>query len=251
MLLEHLTAITNATSIEELWRLHTAKMAEYGFDRLLYGFSHFLTESSLGDPRDFVLLSNHTPEYVGGYIKERRLFDAPMLKWALDNEGACSWSLISELMLKQHLTVREKRVLAFNLSHDVTTGYSISFKSIAARAKGAIGLTGSPGLTQAEVDVIWDEHGAHILLMNNVAHLKILNLPYRPSFRKTLTKRQKEIIQWAADGKTMQDTAYLMGLTTANFEKHLPLARIALHVDTTAQAILKASMQNEIYTLDY
>ena len=57
-------------------------------------------------------------------------------------------------MLKKHLTMREKCVLAFNLSHDVTTGYSISFKSIAAREKGAIGLTGSPGLTQAEIDGI-------------------------------------------------------------------------------------------------
>jgi LuxR family transcriptional regulator, quorum-sensing system regulator SdiA len=251
VLQEHLTAITNSGSIEELWRLHTAKMAEYGFDRLLYGFSYFLTESSLGDPRDFVLLSNHAPEYIDGYIKERHLFYAPMLKWALDNEGACSWALLSEVMIKENLTTREKRVLEFNLSHSVTTGYSISFKSISPRAKGAIALTGHPGLTQTEVDSIWDAHGAHILLMNNIAHLKILNLPYRPSFRKTLTKRQRETLQWAADGKTMQDTAFLMGLTTATVEKHLRLARIAMNVDTTAQAVMKASMQNEIYTLDY
>ena len=70
-------------------------------------------------------------------------------------------------------------------------------------------------------------------------------------FCKTLTKRQRETLQWAADGKTMQDTAFLMGLTTATVKKHLRLARIAMNVDTTAQAVIKATTNNEIYTLDY
>jgi LuxR family transcriptional regulator len=38
-----------------------------------------------------------------------------------------------------------------------------------------------------------------------------------------------------------------MGLTAATVEKHLRLAREALDVDTTAQAVLKASFQNQIF----
>ena len=52
------------------------------------------------------------------------------------------------------------------------------------------------------------------------------------------------------DGKTTQDAAEIMGLTPATVEKHLRLAREALDVETTAQAVLKASFQNQIFVLD-
>ena len=41
----------------------------------------------------------------------------------------------------------------------------------------------------------------------------------------------------------------LMGLTPATVEKHLRLARQALSVETTAQAVLKAAYQNQIFVL--
>jgi hypothetical protein len=42
----------------------------------------------------------------------------------------------------------------------------------------------------------------------------------------------------------------IMGLTSATVEKHLRLAREALAVDTTAQAVLKASFSNQMFVLD-
>jgi LuxR family transcriptional regulator len=85
--------------------------------------------------------------------------------------------------------------------------------------------------------------------MNNVAHLKILTLPYTAPGRG-LTRRQREALGWVGDGKTTQDIALLMGLTPATVEKHLRLAREALNVDTTAQAVLKAALQNQMFVLD-
>jgi LuxR family transcriptional regulator len=65
-----------------------------------------------------------------------------------------------------------------------------------------------------------------------------------------LTKRQREALEWVGDGQTMQDTAMLMGLTVATVEKHLRLARDTLAVDTTAQAVLKASFSNQMFVLE-
>ena len=42
----------------------------------------------------------------------------------------------------------------------------------------------------------------------------------------------------------------LMGLTPATVEKHLRLAREALDVETTAQAVLKAAFYNQMFTVD-
>lgn len=103
-------------------------------------------------------------------------------------------------------------------------------------------------MRQHEVDAIWAEHGREIIAINNVTHLRITSMPFASS-RRALTPRQREALEWVGDGKTTQDIATIMGLTPATVEKHLRLAREALDVDTTAQAVLKASFQNQIFVL--
>lgn len=246
---DYLYVLSNAQSLEELWAVHVEKMAEYGFDRLIYGFTRFRTETSLGDPEDFTILTNHSQDYVDGFLHGGLYFHAPMLHWALENEGAGSWAKLGERFNIGELTAQELKVMEFNLRNKVTAGYTISFKSVSARSKGAISLAARVGMTQTDVDAVWAEHGDDIHLMNNVAHLKILTLPYNPPNRG-LTKRQREALEWVGDGKTTQDIALLMGLTSATVEKHLRLAREALSVETTAQAVLKAALHNQMFVLE-
>ncbi|MEQ6248083.1 LuxR family transcriptional regulator [Sulfitobacter sp. HNIBRBA3233] len=245
----YLLSVADAQSIEELWDAHVAKMAEFGFDRLLYGFTRYRTATSLGDPEDFIILTNHSRSYTDVFLDEGHYFHAPMVHWALHNEGAKSWKLLSEMEQTKTLTAAERRVLEFNREMGVTAGYSISFKSISARSKGAIALTARSDLSQDDIDAVWHDHGADITLMNNIVHLKILTLPYSAP-KRALTARQREVLEWVGDGKTTQDIALLMGLTTATVEKHLRLAREALAVETTAQAVLKAAFANQMFVLD-
>ena len=245
----YLEALTSAPSAEALWELHCAKMAEYGFDRILYGFSHFMSENSMGDPEDFVLLTNHKPEYMKQFIDAGLYRDAPMVRWALNNVGACSWRYLREELARGALSEREKTIVEMNSKHGVNAGYSISFKAITSRSKGAIALTAREGMSQDEADAVWEKHGQDIVLMNNIAHLKIVTLPHQRGAR-SLTKRQREALEWVGDGKTTQDIAMLMDLTPATVEKHLRLAREVLSVETTAQAVLKASFQNQMFIVD-
>ena len=247
--LEYLHFLTTAKTLEELWDAHVKQMAGYGFDRLIYGYTIFRTENSLGPLDDFLILSNHAKEYVDGFLNGGRYFDAPMLRWAQNNVGAASWRMNLDRLAAGEMTPGERRVHDFNQSMGVIAGYTISFPTANNRTKGAISLCGRKGLTQDDVDAIWDEHGDEILLVNNVAHLKILTLP-QPATRRSLTRRQREVLEWVGYGKTTQDIATIMGLTIATVEKHLRLAREALAVETTAQAVLKAALQNQVYVLD-
>lgn len=247
-LAQYLMAVTNAQSLEELWDMHTRRMAEYGFDRLLYGYTNFRTSNSLGDPADFVVLSNHDRRYIREYIDNGLYFHAPMTQWALENEGSCSWSRVHSLLASGALTEAQRKVVQFNQSFQVNAGYSISFRAISSRAKGAIGLTARPDMTQEDADAIWDRHGMDILVMNNVAHLKITSLPYSSPHR-SLTARQREVLEWVGDGKTTQDIATVLGISRAMVEKHLRLARQSLGVETTTQAVLKATLHNQMYIL--
>jgi LuxR family transcriptional regulator len=245
---KQLDGLTNARTVEELWDVHTRQMASYGFDRIMYGFTRYRTSSSLGDPQDWVLLSTQSPEYMKVFFDEGLYYHAPMLKWALANDGACSWRWMMDMNRVENLTTSEKRVMDFNRESGVTAGYTISFRSISERTKGAIALTAKVGLTQDQIEQTWAKHGDAIIVMNNVMHLKLLTLPY--SGERHLTKRQREVLQWVGDGKTTQDIAVLLELTPATVEKHLRLARDALDVETTAQAVLKAAFYNQMFVID-
>lgn len=243
-LINHLDAITSAPSVETLWALHSEKMASFGFDRIIYGFTRYRTAASLGDPQDWVLLTNHGDSYMAGFLSHGHVYKAPMIRWALANTGACSWRWMAE---PGNLTEDEKTVVAFNIKQNVTAGYTISFLSVSERIKGATALTAKAGMTQDEVEEIWAAHGDEITVMNNVMHLKIQTLPYS---QRNLTKRQREVLQWVGDGKTTQDIAILLELTPATIEKHLRLARETLDVETTAQAVLKAAFYNQMFVVE-
>ncbi len=246
---EYLLKITRADDLEALWPLHVRQMSRFGFTRLIYGYTVFKTENSLGDPNDFVILSNHDKVYLDRFIGEGLYSNAPMMGWALENEGAASWSRVHEAYDLGRLSAAQANVYEFNQRMGVTAGYTISFNSPSHRFKGAIGMAARHGLSQADVDELWLEHGDVLTVMNNVLHLKILSLPYRAPNR-SLTRRQREVLQWVGDGKTTQDIAVLLGLTPATVEKHLRLARQSLSVETTAQAVLKAALNKQMYVLD-
>ena len=86
-------------------------MATFGFDRLIYGYNRHKTTTSLGDPQDWVLLTNHDPAYIKMFLGEGMLQNAPMLKWALANDGACSWRWPHDMELSENLSAREQQVV--------------------------------------------------------------------------------------------------------------------------------------------
>lgn len=244
---DFLDRIMRATTIVEVWALHTARMADFGFDRLLYAFSRFKPPNSLGSPDDSLILTNHHPDYVAAFIQGGLFRAAPMVQWVADHVGAQSWLLMQERMQHADLGPELRRVAQLNERFNVVAGYSIGFRDVSVRAKGGIGLCARKGLTQDDVERIWAASGREITVLNNVVHLRISALPY--ATRKALTARQREALEWVGDGKTTQDIATIMGLTPATVEKHLRLAREVLDVETTAQAVLTASFRNQIFVV--
>lgn len=248
-MINHLERLMQCNSIEEIWTLHLARMADFGFDRLLYAFTRFRTPNSFGNIDDVLILSNHSEAYLDGYIKGGLYRHAPMACWAAENVGARSWSLVSERREAGLLTPQEQRSEAFNRQHGIAAGYVISFRDLSFRSKGAISLVARPGMSQAEVDELWEARGREILIINNITHLRITALPFTTR-RRNLSPRQREVLEWVGNGKTTAEIAQIMGLTPGTIEKHLRLARETLGVDTTAQAVLKALYHNQIFLLE-
>src|SRR5690606_41242962 len=93
----------------------------------------------------------------------------------------------------------------------------------------------------------WSAECRRIARVSHMLNLQLATLP-RTDPRAQWTLRQREALEWVGNGKSYRESAAIMGVTTATVEKHLRLARTKLGVETTAQAILKAAAQNQIFS---
>ncbi|WP_245749091.1 LuxR family transcriptional regulator [Jannaschia pohangensis] len=242
---QFLLETSRLTDLETVWSRFLERMGDYGFNRVLYAVTRFRTDFSAGDIRDAVVMTNYPKEFTDPYLEGGLFRNAPMVRWAMKNTGTLSWATIAEEAKAGLLPPEVMEVVAFNRAHGIIAGYGISFPRVSPRTGHGVGLS-STTLTQEEVEAIWATHGCEIELICQVCHLTMMSLPHA-SHGRQLTVRQREVLELVADGKTIQDVALLMGRNPATVEKHLRLARDALDVETTAQAILKTSIQNQFF----
>lgn len=240
--------IASASTVPQIWDLAVSHLQPLGFTRLNYGFTRFRYGRSIGDPDDVVFLTTGSAEYAQRYFRGGLYARTPVYRWVTKNVGHCTWRWVQEAFVAGTLPPDEMDAVRLNQTMGVVAGVSISFPQTSSRSKGALGMIGDPGLGHDDVDAIWAAQGDEIMAVANMMHLKISQLPM-PTRRRPLTTRQREALEWVADGKTAQDIAILMGVSAAMIEKHLRLARDALDVETTAQAVAKGAMLNMIFQM--
>ena len=240
--------IATASSVHAIWDLAVSHLQPLGFSRLNYGFTKFRYDRSIGDPDDVLFLTTGSAEYAQRYFRGGLYARTPVYRWVTKNVGHCTWRWVQDAYNAGTLAPDEMDAIKLNQSIGVVAGISISFPETSSRSKGALGMIADVGLSHDDVDRIWAAHGEEIMAVANMMHLKISQLPM-PTRRRPLTLRQREALEWVADGKTAQDIAILMGVSPAMIEKHLRLARDALDVETTAQAVAKGAMLNMIFQM--
>lgn len=245
--LDLLGRIAQERTVDAVWSLAAAHFRDLGFARLNYGLTRYRTERSIGDPDDALYLTTTDAAYRDFYFRDGFYARTPLWRWINQNTGATTWRWVEEDLRAGRLSPQEVEAVRQNAAMGVVAGIAISFPETTPRIKGALGMIADVGLGHDAVDEIWTREGKAIMAVANMMHLKLASLPARTP-RRQLTPRQREVLEWVADGKTTQDIATLMDLSTGMVEKHLRLAREALDVDTTAQAVAKATLLNLIFT---
>lgn len=241
-----LTRLAEGESVNEVWDMASAYYAGLGFKRCNYGFTRFRAERNVGDPDDALFLTTCDPAYAQFYFRNGFFARTPAFRWAQANVGACTWTWVRDAMIAGRLSPEEADTVRQNVALGIKAGISVSFPETSSRAKGALGLIADAGLDTEAVDDLFAAKREEILAVAQMMHLKLIQLPV-PTRRRPLTERQREALEWVADGKTSQDVALLMDVSPAMVEKHLRLARDALSVDTTTQAVAKAALLNLIF----
>lgn len=241
-----LNAIAASQRIDDAWDLATQYFASLGFGRVNYGFTRFKHLKTIGDPDDALFLTTCDADYVKRYFQGGFYAKTPVFRWAEHNSGICTWSWVKEAFETGKLSAEEADAVRQNVAMGIVAGISVSYPEVLSRSKGALGLIADPGVSAADVEAIFEARREEVLAVANMMHLTIVHLP-QLSRHRALSPRQREALEWVADGKTTQDVALLMGVSPAMVEKHLRLAREALAVETTAQAVAKGALLNMIF----
>lgn len=241
--------IAVAETVTAVWDLATGHFRAAGFGRANYGLTRLRQAQSMGPAEDALYLTTLGADYAQFYFAGGFYARTPLYRWALENTGCCTWRWVDEALHAGTLSPDEAAAVRQNAALGICAGLTISFPAQGPREKGALGLVADPGLDHDAVDAICADQGAALLAVAHVMHLRLCQLPHSAR-RRSLSPRQREALQWVAEGKTTQDTALLMGVTPTMVEKHLKLARAALDVETTAQAVAKATLLRLIFAAD-
>lgn len=243
-MLDYFSHLARSETQDEAWQLHCARMADFGFDRLLFAHARFGARETGDRPEDVLFLSSHDPALTRRYVEDGLFRHDPAMAWCASHVGAQSWRAAMAPGVIDESRRRKSRSLHSLMN--VRAGYSIAFSFSSARCRGYIHLAARPDMDQDAADTVWLRDGRVIETMNHMFNIRLMTLP-RTYHRHALSDRQREALEWVADGKSYREIAAAMGVKAATVEKHLRLARGKLGVDTTAQAILKATIQNQIF----
>ncbi|WP_108500978.1 helix-turn-helix transcriptional regulator [Paracoccus indicus] len=163
------------------------------------------------------------------------------VEWVLQNDGD-----ITATRLIAQVGAERTPSLAMGARNGMRAVQLLSLRNIVKHSVGAIMLM--PGLNAEEDDLarLWEQRSADMWLLARTLHMRVATLP-REHPTLTLTTRQREVLSWRSAGKTVSEIGTILGITPATVEKHMRLAREALGVDTTPQAVLKAHVTDQLF----
>lgn len=244
--IEHLSMLIRADNMEEAWATAVASFRALGLAEVIYGYSPDARGAVLGSVDDFLILSTLHRDRISELVARGFHTQSVTFNWAMRHAGVASWSMPVEAAGLPAGFVQRPEALGFFAANGIVSGVSVGFASTRTRGAAALALIAPPEVTQAQVDAWLPGVREALFVIGSVAHRALSGLPW-PRPNGDLTERQREVLEWVAEGKTTADIALILGLRPATVEKHLRLARQCLGVETTAHALVKATFLNQVF----
>lgn len=244
--LARLEPYLDARDLGVLWAQLHRDLEHHGFERIFH--ARALRRSANGDlaARDATVLSSYGAEFDRYFVDGGAFLSDVTTQWALDSEGAVSWSLTSRLKARGQLTSRQLSVHEKSRALGIQSGYTVSLRPPRTSLVSGFGLCADTALPQGRVDRIWQAEGVSMVACLRAFDTRARDLPEPPTDEE-LSTRQREVLEWAGEGKTIDDIAHILGLHPSTVAKHMHEARALLGVATTLQAVLRATIQGQIY----
>lgn len=231
--------LLDARTIPDIGAVFHQAMAHLGFEHALYAGRFMLSVPRSVMQENPVVLSNLPPRLIDQAQQLRDLHRDPWIEWVLNNDG----DIAARDLLARGV---HSPSLALAADHGVGAVQIVSLRDKVLNGVGAVLAVPFQGAGDHHLRERWALAGRDVRVLSWVMHMRIATMHRHPA-KATLTPRQREVLGWRSSGKTVAETAMILGITPATVEKHMRLAREALGVDTTPQAVLKAHVTHQLF----
>jgi len=200
------------------------------FFRLIskFGFESFILTGLPAkgvDVEPLVILNRWPETWTDRYRAQNYFSDDPVSRWSLKQTRPFLWREAQ----RRDNTRRALQIAGEAWEHGLADGIAYPLRD----------ATGSAVISLAsDYTFRADEYAkASLFLACSYYKMAVEDLLRRPAPRQDLTRREMEILYWAAIGKTAWETSEILAIAEATVKAHLATIREKLGVATTIQAV--------------
>lgn len=225
------TELSQSTCVESVGRILSRLTTLFGYDYFLLGWSvpFSITRS---DP---FILDNYPDEWRETYDRKDFINIDPVVKHCLQSSSAISWNELQ----KEKLSVEEKSFFKEAKKSGLKSGYTVPIHG----NRGEAGLL-SFASKRIESEFSQIEQQSIQTWAQAIAPIAYSKVSYLIGTEQqadiVLTKREKESLLWAAEGKTTWEISQILDCSERTVFFHLNNATKKLDAANRYQAISKA-----------
>jgi LuxR family transcriptional regulator len=226
-----LAASLSAKDADQLFDTAKSISAQLGYDYCAYGMHVPL---SIAKPK-IILLNNYPEEWQQLYAERRYITTDPTVRHCLSSLKPLIWS--SQTANKQS----SRDFWEEAQSHGLSVGWSQSCRDL-------IGTQGMLTLARSANPISEQEQKSQSIKMFWLAQIlhtsiaKIVNDRECSDLNLNLSKREKEVLRWSAEGKTSSEIALILSISERTVTFHVVNAIQKLNVNNKISAAIRAVM---------
>lgn len=233
--LDFVQRLQQLTDFDDICRLVTKELEWFGFTHV----SH-ITMPGPGQAAGDSLLMNTRPQaYIDNYLEKNHVARDPVISELRRTLTPYSWSDIRE---RRDLTKIERTIMDEAREFGVYDGLTIPVVTLSGSLSIFCPCGREPNLSpraRAALEIIGIY--THHALKRAVLHRQRTEAAHTP-----LTPREREIMQWVASGKTDEEIADILSISTTTVTTHVENAKQKLDAFRRTYAVVQAIRYGEI-----
>jgi DNA-binding CsgD family transcriptional regulator len=204
-----------ARSTEEVARLFGRALENYGFDRFCY--SLITDHPSLGLDAGHGVAQSYPDDWMAHYRANNYQKKDPLPRYGFATIRPFTW----ESLERTHdLLPDEKRVMNEAREAKLLNGVAVPICGTAGELAG-VGIANGVGKLPIDANVLGKLHALVMQFHLVYTELAQKDRPCRPTGAVQLTSREKEILEWTAEGKSDSVIGEILGLSHATIRFHM------------------------------
>jgi DNA-binding CsgD family transcriptional regulator len=232
LLEEFITQSNHASSQKEVFALFQSALRDLGYDSIVY--SLLTDHPSIGRKAGHGVMGNYPTDWMDYYMAKGYFAKDPIPKHAFTTAAAYTWDHVVETCA---ISTRQRRLMDEAQEAKLLSGAAVAIYGPNFEVAG-VGLASSAGGVKPSADML-----SFIRALSHQFHFAYsqFDLPRAlPAKQVYLTPREREILCYSAEGKSIPDMAAILSLSYHTVNFHLKNIYAKLDVSTRQTAVVKA-----------